>query len=237
MKTTKFTKFMALTATAMLISTSLTYAADSVPAVAKSAVNVRTGPNVSFNKVDTLDRGELVTVLQCQSGWCYVDHDGPDGWVSGNYLGPVPTTGSSGSSSSSSGVNQNAAAAAAFAAILGAVVVGIAASSSSSAPPPPPPPPAPLPYGPDTCVDGFVWRDVIPGDHVCVTPDRRNIAANENAIAGARVDPAGAYGPNTCLPGFVWREAYSGDVVCVSPARRTQVYNENLAGPGNRVNP
>jgi len=92
-----------------------------------------------------------------------------------------------------------------------------------------------LPYGPDTCVPGYVWRDAIPGDHVCVTPDRRTAAAHENAIAGSRVNPAGAYGPNTCVAGFVWREAYSGDVVCVTGARRTAVHQENIDGPSHRV--
>ena len=80
-------------------------------------------------------------------------------------------------------------------------------------------------------------RDAIPGDHVCVVPARRSAAANENAIAGSRVDPTGPYGPNTCKPGFVWREAYSGDVVCVTPARRTEVKQENIDGPSHRVNP
>ena len=43
----------------------------------------------------------------------------------------------------------------------------------------PAPPPAPdLPYGPDTCKNGYVWRDAIPGDHVCVVPDSRSTAAN-----------------------------------------------------------
>jgi hypothetical protein len=103
---------------------------------------------------------------------------------------------------------------------------------------PAPPPPAPdLPYGPDTCKQGYVWRDAIPGDHVCVTPDRRSAAANENAIAGSRVDPGGAYGPNSCVSGFVWREAYAGDVVCVTGERRTQVKQENIEGPSHRVLP
>lgn len=55
-------------------------------AVAKSAVNVRTGPSTSYAKVDTLSAGEHVDVKECQSGWCYVEHSGPDGWVAGNYL-------------------------------------------------------------------------------------------------------------------------------------------------------
>lgn len=100
---------------------------------------------------------------------------------------------------------------------------------------PTPPAPPPLPYGPDTCMQGYVWRDAIPGDHVCVTPASRSTAAAENASAGAHVDPAGAYGPNSCINGYVWREAYAGDVVCVVPARRTEVHQENADGPSHRV--
>ena len=108
----------------------------------------------------------------------------------------------------------------------------------SVTPPPPAPPPAPpLPYGPDTCQMGYVWRDAIPGDHVCVNPASRTQAASENASAGAHVNPTGPYGPNTCIMGFVWREAYAGDVVCVTPARRTAVHQENIDGPSHRVAP
>ena len=92
-----------------------------------------------------------------------------------------------------------------------------------------------LPYGPDTCAEGFVWRDAAPGDHVCVTANSRQRAANENAAAASRIDPAGAYGPNTCIDGFVWREAFAGDVVCVTPARREAVRQENATGVARRV--
>lgn len=107
----------------------------------------------------------------------------------------------------------------------------------SVTPPTPPAPTPPLPYGPDTCKSGFVWRDAIPGDHVCVTPGSRSTAAAENASAGAHVNPAGTYGPNTCVAGYVWREAYTGDVVCVVPARRDAVHQENAEGPSHRVMP
>lgn len=92
-----------------------------------------------------------------------------------------------------------------------------------------------LPYGADTCAEGFVWRDAAPGDHVCVKPLGRQRAAEENALAASRVDPAGAYGPNTCLNGFVWREAFGGDVVCVTPARRDAVRQENAMAAARRV--
>jgi len=200
-------------------------AALAVEAVATTAVNVRTGPGVSFTILGALYGGETVNIDQCQTGWCYVEHSGPNGWVSGRYLAATTAGGSGGGGASP-------AADAAIAAILGAII-GNALNHHSA-----PPPPAPaLPYGPDTCKTGFVWRDAIPGDHVCVAPARRSMAAHENAIAGSRVNPTGAYGPNTCRVGFVWREAYHGDVVCVLPARRTQVHHENLQGPSHRVNP
>lgn len=199
------------------------------PGAAISAVNVRTGPGTSYARVDALFGGEAVNIVQCQSGWCYVEHDGPDGWVSGNYLQSTGSTASTGSSSSAA---ENAAAAAVLGIILGTILSG-----SSSSPAPAPAPEPALPYGPDTCKTGYVWRDAIPGDHVCVRPVRRTKAAHENSIAGSRVNPAGAYGPNTCVVGFVWREAYSGDVVCVTPARRTQVRHENTNGPSHRVSP
>ena len=58
-----------------------------VEAVAKSAVNVRTGPGTSFGIVDQLTAGEVVNVTECApSNFCFVEHNGPDGWVSANYL-------------------------------------------------------------------------------------------------------------------------------------------------------
>lgn len=199
-----------------------------VDATATSDVNVRSGPGAGYSRLDTLYGGEMVNITECQSGWCYVEHDGPDGWVSGNYLSATGGGGGGGG-----GVTGSAVGDAAAAIILGTILNGILNPGTT-----PPPPAAPsLPYGPDTCNDGYVWRDAIPGDHVCVTPASRAEAAHENAIAGSRVDPTGAYGPNTCKPGFVWREAYSGDVVCVTGARRSAVHQENINGPSHRVVP
>lgn len=93
----------------------------------------------------------------------------------------------------------------------------------------------PLPYGPDTCINGYVWRDAAPGDHVCVRPNSRSLAQQENRMAHRRVDRYGPYGPNTCVEGFVWREAFGGDVVCVTPARREAVRIENANGRRYRV--
>ncbi len=89
-----------------------------------------------------------------------------------------------------------------------------------------------LPYGPDTCKQGFVWREAFPGDHVCVRPEVRSQAAADNAAGPSRRQPGGgAFGPDTCLPGFVWRDARPGDHVCVPPATRDAAATDNrLAG-------
>ncbi|MEN3320525.1 MAG: hypothetical protein ACJ74F_08130 [Mycobacterium sp.] len=94
----------------------------------------------------------------------------------------------------------------------------------------------PLPYGPDTCIQGFVWREAGGGDVVCVTPAVRDSTAQENQLASQRVEPnGGAYGPNTCKQGFVWREAFGGDAVCVTPASRTQAANDNAAAASRKA--
>lgn len=56
---------------------------------ATGQVNVRTGPGTGFAVVDQLQVNQLVTVRQCQSGWCYIEKTGPDGWVSARYLAPL----------------------------------------------------------------------------------------------------------------------------------------------------
>ena len=68
------------------------------------------------------------------------------------------------------------------------------------------------------CRQGFVWREAFRGDYVCVTPESRSQAAQENA------DPAHA---EPCAAGYVWREAISADHICVLVARRTAVAEEN----------
>lgn len=94
----------------------------------------------------------------------------------------------------------------------------------------------PLPYGPDTCNQGFVWREAGPGDVVCVTPAIRSSTAQQNQAAGQNVEPnGGAYGPATCKSGFVWREAFSGDTVCVTPAVRSQAASDNAAAESRKA--
>lgn len=64
--------------------------AHAVEAAAKSAVNVRTGPGTGYAIVDQLTAGEIVNVTECApSNFCFVEHSGPDGWVSANFLTAV----------------------------------------------------------------------------------------------------------------------------------------------------
>jgi hypothetical protein len=85
------------------------------------------------------------------------------------------------------------------------------------------------------CRHGFVWRDAVDGDHVCVTPGTRQQAADDNAHAGARVSVHNqSYGADTCKQGYVWREATPDDHVCVTPGTRNQTADDN-AHAGDRV--
>jgi hypothetical protein len=91
-------------------------------------------------------------------------------------------------------------------------------------------------HGPLTCLDGYVWRQATPRDHVCVTPEVRAQTARDNALAPSRASAtAGTFGPDLCRPGYVWREAVPGDHVCVRPATWQQVHDDNLTA-GTRRN-
>ena len=93
------------------------------------------------------------------------------------------------------------------------------------------------PYGPETCRDGYVWRDAFPGDHVCVTPETRTQAAQDNSQAHARRQAGGAYGPDSCRPGYVWRDARPEDHVCVTPETRAAVAADNSEAAARRARP
>ena len=83
-------------------------------------------------------------------------------------------------------------------------------------------------FGPDTCIQGYVWREAFSGDHVCVTPITRRQAASDNSLANTRRQPGGgAYGPDTCRQGYVWREARPDDHVSVAPKTRAQTVSDN----------
>ena len=78
------------------------------------------------------------------------------------------------------------------------------------------------------CLQGYVWREATPTDHVCVTGAVRAQAAQDNSQATSRRNPnGGPFGPDTCLQGFVWREAFPGDHVCVTGTVRAQAADDN----------
>lgn len=79
--------------------------------------------------------------------------------------------------------------------------------------------------GPDTCEQGFVWREASPADHVCVAPQIRDQTAAENRLKVQRW-VNGRVG-DFCKSGFVWREAFNGDTVCVPPPSRDQAHADN----------
>ncbi|MEG3147972.1 hypothetical protein U1839_25260 [Sphingomonas sp. RT2P30] len=91
-------------------------------------------------------------------------------------------------------------------------------------------------YGPDTCISGYVWREAVPDDHVCVTPAVRAEARADNAQARYRVSATIHHsGPDTCRNGYVWREATPSDHVCVLPRVRDQTRADNAAAPSRYV--
>jgi hypothetical protein len=90
-------------------------------------------------------------------------------------------------------------------------------------------------HGPLTCLDGYVWRQATPQDHVCVTPEARAQTASDNTLAPSRRSVApGTFGPDLCGPGYVWRDAVPGDHVCVAPATWQQVHDDNLTAGARR---
>ena len=95
---------------------------------------------------------------------------------------------------------------------------------------------SPLPFGPDTCKIGFVWREAIPDDHVCVSPVTRDAVIQQNRQAALnRSREGGPFGPDTCLQGFVWRDAYPGDHVCVSTDARDEAARDNAQASSRRA--
>jgi hypothetical protein len=84
----------------------------------------------------------------------------------------------------------------------------------------------------DKCIAGYVWREAIPDDHVCVSVQTHEQTLQDNMLAGSRRNPSGGpYGPDTCLTGFVWREAFEADHVCVTPETRSRAVQDNRQGP------
>jgi hypothetical protein len=78
-------KTFAAAAVALAVGAAST-AAFAYPATATAPVNVRSGPSTGYSIIDSLRRGETVDVQRCTGSFCYVEKNGPNGWVSANYL-------------------------------------------------------------------------------------------------------------------------------------------------------
>lgn len=74
----------AIICTAAVILTPVT--ASAATATASGTVNVRSAPSTSSRVVDRLTAGETIEVRGCRQGWCYIEHNGPDGYVSSSYV-------------------------------------------------------------------------------------------------------------------------------------------------------
>lgn len=55
-------------------------------AITTSSLNVRSGPATRYPVLDVLRRGDSVRINVCDDGWCWINHDGPSGWVSEAHL-------------------------------------------------------------------------------------------------------------------------------------------------------
>lgn len=145
MKVPTLPSFVTGIVAASLCTLSLAQAAAAFEANATRAVNIRSGPGVNYSKVDVLSSGETVNIRECQGRWCYVEHSGPNGWVSGSYL-LASESSTSNQTNSSSNRKMDPALAAILGAILGAVVIdALDDDDPAPTPPAPTPPPPPQP--------------------------------------------------------------------------------------------
>lgn len=68
--------------------------------VSANALNVRSGPGTSYNKIDCIFAGKKVTLLSLSNGWYNISYDGKTGYVSAEYIDvsdtdPTPSGGGS----------------------------------------------------------------------------------------------------------------------------------------------
>lgn len=124
---------------ASVCTLSLAQSAVALDATATRAVNVRSGPGVGYSKVDVLSSGEEVNITECQGRWCYVEHSGPDGWVSGGYLQADEAT----TPDQSNNQQMDPILAAILGAILGAAINEALDDDEPTPTPPNPTPPTP----------------------------------------------------------------------------------------------
>ena len=113
-----------------------------VEAAAKSPVNVRTGPAKTYGVVDQLTEGEVVNITECApTNFCFVEHSGPDGWVSANYLEAVDEEDDSEDMEDGGGSNPDCS----FGFVMGSGGPSLSVNCGDAPMPPPPAPPEPEP--------------------------------------------------------------------------------------------
>ena len=126
-----------------------------VEAVATTNVNVRTGPGTTFSIVDRMTPGERVDIRECTAAnWCFVDREGPDGWVSSSYLAAPPATPPAPPAGSPPAPGEDCS----FGFTLGPGGPNLSINCGNGTPPAPPgppsppaPPPAPPAFGDQAC--------------------------------------------------------------------------------------
>ena len=79
-------KLSIVTLVAAAVFATSSVAAFASSAMAETDVKVRDDASKHADWIDTLYAGEIVDVLDCDYGWCYIEHSGPDGWVRENKL-------------------------------------------------------------------------------------------------------------------------------------------------------
>src|SRR5437879_2092442 len=82
------------------------------------------------------------------------------------------------------------------------------------------------------CRQGFVWREAFPGDYVCVTPEARSQAAQDNRSASGSNDHQ--FRAGACTQSLLSSVDDQHDLVSVPPAMRQQIWDDN-AGASGRV--
>jgi hypothetical protein len=99
-----------------------------------------------------------------------------------------------------------------------------AATNMHAAPRPAPPQGPDLAKVPRPCLQGFVWRQAVAMDYVCVTSQTRAQAAADDKMRDQRIAAN-----DMCIQGYVWRMTVPLDHVCVTPQTRDQAQQDNAA--------
>jgi uncharacterized protein YraI len=79
----KLTITAGLTAVALFTSAGSALAA---PGVTLGAVNMREGPGTGYDVIYALKKGKFVDIEACGGGWCEIEVNGDEGYVSASYL-------------------------------------------------------------------------------------------------------------------------------------------------------